>query len=91
MQEDLNERYRSLTDNGDAASSEGELAKLSDEQGKLAELLDQLSMPEPDNPEDHPDDLPVIRPNRDVDDANNTDLELPGGNSDAHPKVETTP
>jgi hypothetical protein len=57
MQEDLNARFRELVARGDAGE---ELARLSQEQGKLAEMMQNFTRPA-ENPEDNPESLPDLR------------------------------
>jgi hypothetical protein len=61
LQEDLNQRYRTVKadEAGDAATRE--LVELAQEQGKLAELTAKLAEPPQENPEDDPEKLPDIR------------------------------
>jgi len=66
LQLDLNERTRTLADRlqqgratGDAAARA--LVRVGDEQGKLADLVRNLSQPADEKPEDDPDALPDLR------------------------------
>jgi hypothetical protein len=61
LQEDLNQRYRTVKteETGDAATRE--LTELAQEQGKLAELTARLAEPPQENPEDDPEKLQDIR------------------------------
>ena len=66
LQLDLNERTRTLADRlqqGGAARDEAAraLVRVGDEQGKLADLVRNLSQPADEKPEDDPDSLPDLR------------------------------
>jgi hypothetical protein len=61
LQEDLNSRFRTLSDAADADAAAGELAEISTQQGKLAELALKLAQPPDENPEDDPQSLPDVR------------------------------
>ncbi len=87
MQEDLNERLNTLGEE-DAKISEEEraesLARLSIEQGELAESALKLSQPTEEAPEDDPEKLPDIRP----DDKSRRPRNQPGA---AAPPVDGPP
>jgi hypothetical protein len=63
LQEDLNDRYRTLMTDGGAEGRQlrRELTDIAAEQGRLAELTLKLSEPPPGNPEDNPEQLPDVR------------------------------
>jgi len=66
LQLDLNERTRNLADRlqqGGAARDEAAraLVRVGEEQGKLADLVRNLSQPADEKPEDDPDSLPDLR------------------------------
>jgi hypothetical protein len=58
MQQDLNSRFQQLAERNDAAE---EFVRLSDEQGKLADLMQNFTRPPAENPEDDPEALPDLR------------------------------
>ncbi|MEX0978050.1 MAG: hypothetical protein WDZ48_04325 [Pirellulales bacterium] len=60
LQEDLNERYRSLIAGGDGDGGK-QMTEIAEEQGKLAELTLKLSERVEKNPEDDPEKLPDVR------------------------------
>ncbi len=67
MQEQINARTRELEQVRDrnrtlSDAERREYASLAEEQGKLADLLLDMSKPEADVPEDSPDKLPDVRP-----------------------------
>ncbi len=78
MQEEINRRTAELEEairrRGGAVSPEqqSELDELASEQGKLADLLFNLSQPAEENPEDNPDSLPDVR---DTEGGGNSDLD----------------
>ena len=62
LQEDLNDRFHSLTAQEEANSTaEVELSEVAAEQGKLADLALKLAEPPEGNPEDDPEKLPDVR------------------------------
>jgi hypothetical protein len=67
MQEDLNDRYRTLVGDAadDASAAREQISELAEEQGKLAELTLKLAAPPEAPPEDSPEKLPDVR----IDDA----------------------
>jgi len=71
LQEDLNERFHTLTAGEDTSSTaEADLSEVAAEQGKLADLALKLAEPPEDNPEDDPEKLPDVRQqNKSLDDV----------------------
>jgi hypothetical protein len=64
MQQDLNGRFQQLADGPEKLSREEqafELERLSLEQGKLADLMQNFTRPPSENPEDDPEKLPDLR------------------------------
>lgn len=64
MQEDVNDRFQRLADGREKISPDeqaAEIDRLSAEQGKLADLMQNFTRPPADNPEDDPESLPDLR------------------------------
>jgi hypothetical protein len=63
LQQEINVRFEKAANAGDLSSEDRaeQMAQLSQEQGRLAELASRLSQPAESNPEDDPNSLPDVR------------------------------